>query len=148
MYKYSQSENSFYNTYVHLNEFPKDSVDIDEDLYLSLMHEKSKGKDITTGPNGLPIAIKIDAGLSKVAACSPAQGLVALFALKQITEDDVQSAVNGIADEISRYTYQIAFRRAILWERNSQTMQAMASLLGLSESDLDELFEYAVTIQA
>lgn len=78
--------------------------------------------------------------------CSPAQGLVALFAVKQITEADVNAAIAGIADPVLRYTTQIAFARATEWRRDSAAMQGLASLLGLTEQDLDELFAFAVTV--
>ena len=44
---------------------------------------------------------------------------------------------------MQRYSAQIGYTRATTWERTSATMQAMAALLGLSESDLDALFVYA-----
>ena len=78
--------------------------------------------------------------------CSPAQGLVALFAIKHITEDDVLAEIASIPDEVQRYTARIGYQRATSWERNSTTMQTMAQLLQLSESDLDELFVYATGV--
>lgn len=83
----------------------------------------------------------------KPTVCSPAQGLVALFALKKITEDDVLNAIASIPDEVQRYTARIGYQRTTTWERSSPTMQAMAQLLQLSESDLDELFAFAVNVQ-
>lgn len=79
--------------------------------------------------------------------CTPAQGLVALFALKQITEDHVLEAIAQIPDPVQQYTAKIGYQRATNWERNSPTMQAMAQLLQLSEEDLDALFTHAVTVQ-
>ena len=78
--------------------------------------------------------------------CSPAQGLVALFAIKQITESDVNAAIAGITDSVARYTTQIAFARATEWRRDSASMQQLAALLGLTESDLDALFAFAVKV--
>lgn len=78
--------------------------------------------------------------------CTPAQGLVALFAVKQITEDDLLAAINQIPNPVEQYTAKIGLQRATLWERQSNTMQNMAALLGLTEQDLDELFEYATTV--
>lgn len=75
--------------------------------------------------------------------CSPAQGLVALFAIKRITEDDVLAKIASIPDEVQRYTVKIGYQRATTWERGSPAMQTMAQLLQLSDSDLDELFTYA-----
>ena len=78
--------------------------------------------------------------------CSPAQGLVALFALKQITEDEVNATIAAITDPAARYTTQIAFARATEWKRDSVSIQQLATLLGLTESDLDALFEFAVKV--
>ena len=78
--------------------------------------------------------------------CSPAQGLVALFAIKQITESDVNATIAAITDPVARYTSQIAFARATEWKRDSASIQQLATLLGLTESDLDALFAFAVTV--
>ena len=78
--------------------------------------------------------------------CSPAQGLVALFAIKQITEDDVNATIAAIADPVARYTTQIAFARATEWRRDSASMQQLATLLGLTEAELAALFEFAVKV--
>ena len=75
--------------------------------------------------------------------CTPAQGLIALYALKSITEEDIATAIAAIPDPVQRYSAQIGYTRATTWERTSATMQAMTALLGLSESDLDALFVYA-----
>ena len=78
--------------------------------------------------------------------CSPAQGLVALYAIKQITESDVNATIAAIPDPVLRYTAQIAFARATEWRRDSAAMQQLAALLEMTESDLDALFEFAVTV--
>ena len=78
--------------------------------------------------------------------CSPAQGLVALFAIKQITESDVNATIAAITDPVARYTTQVAFARATEWRRDSASMQQLAALLGLTEADLDALFAFAVTV--
>lgn len=79
--------------------------------------------------------------------CTPAQGLVALFALKSITEADITSAIAAIPDPVDRYTAQIAFSKATEWKRGSPSVQMLAGLLQLSEADLDSLFTYAVGVQ-
>lgn len=78
--------------------------------------------------------------------CSPAQGLVALFAQRGISEADIQNAIKAIPDAVTRYTTLIAFSRATEWRRGSPAMQAMASILSLTEADLDALFSMASTI--
>lgn len=80
------------------------------------------------------------------AICTPAQGLVALFSLKRITEDNILQAIDSIPDDELRYTAKIGYQRATSWERASPTMQTMAQLLQLSEPDLDELFTLAASV--
>lgn len=79
--------------------------------------------------------------------CSPAQGLIALYATKGITEQHIADAIELIPDPVQRYTAQIGYTRATQWERQSATMQAMAALLGLTEADLDALFTFAAGVQ-
>ncbi len=76
---------------------------------------------------------------------SPAQGLMALHALKGITEDDVLAAIDTIEDPTLKYQAQIAYSKATSWQRVSVTMQTTAALLNLTEKDMDDLFTLAVT---
>lgn len=80
-------------------------------------------------------------------SCSPAQGLVALFVKKGITEDQVLAAIDGIADTAQRYSAKVAYTKATVWERNSASMGLIAALLELTEADLDELFIFAATVE-
>ena len=77
------------------------------------------------------------------ASATPAQGLMALYQLKGITEADIEAAIDGIADPAQRYVAQIAYRKTTAWERHSQSIQTIAALLGLTEQDLDDLFRLA-----
>lgn len=78
--------------------------------------------------------------------CTPAQGLVALYTLKGITEQDVLDAIAAIPDAAQRYTTQIGYGRATEWRRSSPTMQALARLLSLSDADLDALYAHAAQV--
>ncbi len=76
---------------------------------------------------------------------TPAQGLMALHALKGITEGDVLAAIDTIGDPALRYQAQIAYQKATRWQRASVTMQTVAALLSLTEQDMDDLFTLAAT---
>lgn len=80
-------------------------------------------------------------------SCTPAQGLIALYALKQMTEQDILDAIAQISDPVQRYTATIGYQRATTWERGSATMAAMAQMLGLTGEDLDALFAYATGVE-
>lgn len=79
--------------------------------------------------------------------CTPAQGLVALYVLKNISEAEVLAAISSIQDPTARYTAQIAFSRATVWQQSSPAMQQIAQMLGLTDADLTEMFTLAVTIE-
>ena len=79
--------------------------------------------------------------------CTPAQGLIALYAIKQLTEQDILDAIAQIPDPVQRYTATIGYQRSTMWQRGSATMATMAQLLGLTEEDLDALFVYAVGVE-
>ena len=79
-------------------------------------------------------------------SCTPSQGLIALYALKQITEQDILDAIAQIPDPVQRYTVTIGYQRATTWQRGSATMATLAQLLGLTDADLDALFAYAAEV--
>ena len=80
-------------------------------------------------------------------SCTPAQGLVALYAVKGITEDNVRAAIEAIPDDVQRYTASMAFERATVWQEGSPTMQMMQSAFAFTDADMDELFDYAVQVK-
>lgn len=79
-------------------------------------------------------------------SCTPAQGLIALYAIKQLTEQDILDAIAQITDPVQRYTATIGYQRATTWQRGSATMATLAQLLGLNSADLDALFAYAAEV--
>ncbi len=80
-------------------------------------------------------------------SCTPAQGLVALFVLKNITQDQLNAKIDAIEDPVLRYTTCVGFTRATEWRRASPSMSLMGEILSLTDSDLDELFTYAATVE-
>ena len=80
-------------------------------------------------------------------SCTPAQGLIALYALKQLSEQDILDAIAQITDPVQRYTATIGYQRATTWDRGSATMATMAQLLVLTDEDLDNLFAYAAGVE-
>jgi len=75
--------------------------------------------------------------------CTPAQGLVALYHNLGKTEDDIHQLIESIEDATQKYTVKIAFSRATEWRRDSLSMSVMGDLLGLTSTELDELFIFA-----
>ncbi|WP_246610001.1 hypothetical protein [Comamonas fluminis] len=144
--KYSAETGGFYFSNFHYD-IPRDAVELSEAAYKGLLHSQSSGMMIKPDSNGYPIAVEKDVGpVVAPLFCTPAQGLVALYALKSITEETILTAIESIPDDVQRYTARIGYQRATSWERNSPTMQTMAQLLQLTDADLDELFSYAASV--
>ena len=143
---YAKSTNGFYVSDVHGDAMPGDAKEVIDSEYLRLIELQADGCKIVPDDAGNPIAVECEKHDSP-SVCTPAQGLIALFALKQITEDYVLEAVAQIPDPVQQYTARIGYQRATTWERNSPAMAVMATLLQLSDDDLDELFSFAVTVQ-
>lgn len=142
---------AIYHEGVNDADMPKDAIELQPgEFERAMAHAGNGGYLGGADSSGIAILIARDEAViddNRVLACSPTQGLVALYALKQITEDHVLEAISQIPDQVQQYTARIGYQRATTWERGSPTMQSMAQLLQLSEEDLDELFAYAVTVQ-
>ena len=154
MYYFSNSLQTFYSeklraSYEASGAWPSDAQAVDTDNEKSIRELQMTGR-LATLTAGRVTDGGYQPGYARAAAapsqCTPAQGLVTLFALKGITEEDVLEAIAGIPDGVQRYTVKIGYQRATTWERISPAMQAMAQLLQLSEKDLDELFTYAAGV--
>lgn len=100
-----------------------------------------------TVPNGAFLAEPEPPPTPVPTSATPAQGLMALYQLKGITEDDIETAVAGIADPGERYAAQIAYRKTTTWEKDSPSMQSFGALLQLTEQDFVDLFTLAPTIK-
>jgi len=142
---YSKTTRGFYNESTVYPYTPDDLVKVSDEDYYRLLDDQSRGMEIVPDENGYPISV--EPAKSIPTSCTPSQGLIALYILKGITESDIQSVIDSIADAVERYKANIAFSRAITWERDSLVVNTIASLLNLSSKDLDDLFIKAATIQ-
>lgn len=70
------------------------------------------------------------------------QGRLALLEVGKL--DDVEAAIEGIADPVQRRAAQIEYE-AGTWERGNAFLQALWAQLGGTESELDDLFTLAAS---
>lgn len=84
-----------------------------------------KAYDTTTAPRFVPSAI------------TRRQALLALLAVGML--DDLEAAIAGIASPVDKRKAQIEYDTAE-WSRQNTWLKAITSEIGMTSSDLDELF--------
>ncbi|GGW30452.1 hypothetical protein [Vreelandella hamiltonii] len=61
-------------------------------------------------------------------------------------DEQVDDAINGIADSVERKLARNWLDKASIWERNNPQLLAISNALGLSTQDVDSLFIQAATL--
>lgn len=59
---------------------------------------------------------------------------------------DIEALINQIEDDMQRQIIQIEWQDATVFERNNSSLFVMAALMGLSSSQIDELWSQALTL--
>ena len=59
---------------------------------------------------------------------------------------NIEALINQIEDDMQRQIIQIEWQDATVFERNNSSLFAMAALIGLSSSQIDELWSQALTV--
>lgn len=73
------------------------------------------------------------------------KGLLALFQLKGIKEGDISSIISQMEDQDSAYVASIYFKNPE-WHNDDPWVIELAKKLDITDAELKELFEYAVTL--
>lgn len=76
---------------------------------------------------------------------SRAQGKIAL--MQSGLWDDALAAVDAIEDPTQKMVAQVALNEATEWKRGSPTMQMLSGKLGLTETQMDDLYSAAQAIE-
>ncbi len=80
-------------------------------------------------------------------SCTPAQGGIALIRMGFMPA--VESVIDGMRQDPATYAEILwAWDRATVWERSSPSLNALADAAGITQTQMDELFELAATIIA
>jgi len=136
---YSKSTKGFYTLEIHGSNIPSDAVEVSNDHYLQLMKQQQEGLEIVANNLGYPIAVTPEpTPVQKPQSVTMRQARLALYDSNLL--DQVSAA---IANDPRA---QIEWEYATTVERNSQLVQTLATGLGLTEQQLDELFILAATV--
>ena len=59
---------------------------------------------------------------------------------------DIEALINQIEDDMQRQIIQIGWQDATVFERNNSSLLTIAALMGLSSTQIDELWAQALTL--
>lgn len=134
---YSKKTNGFYAREIHGDNIPSDAVEITYELYKKLLEGQIEGKIITSDINGFPVLQ--DRPQPKVLSVTARQARLALLSAGLLSA--VESAIAQEGGDVA-----IEWEYASTIERASPLVASIASSLGLTETQLDELFAQASTL--
>ncbi len=163
MLKFSQITQSFYDSELDYSAVPKDLVEISEEQHIQLLQKINSGcyvlKDLTCSeprPSEFHIWSKgkwIDKRTESEKRTDFLNTLKPLtrrqFKLALLDNDlleKVESTIDTIPDLTLRKRMQIEYTESVEFQRQSESVIAMCEMLELCEDQVDQLWQYAMTL--
>ena len=140
---FSRMTGGFYESEIN-DEIPADAVEIDQDAYKGLIEGQALGKSIVADQNGCPILVDRDVdGGANILAVTMRQARLALLAAGKL--DAVDAAISAMT-EPQRSAAKIEWDYAATVEKDSPLIQSLAPQIGISPSQLTDLFNSAALL--
>ena len=164
MIKFSESKQAFYETDFNYPELPEDLVPVeDRELHLLLVDKINSGcrvfSDLSfSQPKPSPYCEWVDGEWQDLeteedkkqrylASLRPLTRRQFMLTLVEYgLDDDIAAAINAIEDEKQRKIINIEFNNSQTFERFSDSVLFMCSLVGLEETRVNELWEYGMRL--
>ncbi|MDN8240405.1 hypothetical protein QZK39_12420 [Acinetobacter baumannii] len=165
MIYFSQSKQSFYDLNLEYIELPDDLIEINEEQHFDLLHKISSGhyvfSDLTLSePKPSPYhEMNITKKQWEDNRTLEKKRIDYLLTLRPLTRrqfklgllengllDLIEQRINAIEDPQMRTKIQIEYTESFNFERKSESVLYMATLLGLNEEQFDEMWIYAMTL--
>ncbi|WP_368639452.1 hypothetical protein ABRZ04_10455 [Castellaniella ginsengisoli] len=142
---YSASTGGFYSREINGDNIPADAVEITAADHAALLQGQTDGQRIVSDESGRPVlADPIPAIPQAPRIVTRAQGKAAL--IQAGLWSDVLAYVDTIEDPTQQALARVALDDTTEWRRDSLFLATAAAALGLSDADLDGLFEAAFEI--
>ena len=122
---------------------PADAVEISDELYLQALDLRSKGKIVSISQGG---EISFDEPVVEVVvpgSITPRQGLLVLSRAGLL--ESVQAAIAGMEGQAGDEA-RIEWEYATCWRRDWPLLESVASGVGLTSEQVDDLFVQAAQI--
>lgn len=163
MFKFSESQQAFFHTSFEYPELPDDVVDVTIEQHEILYQKLNSGcrvfSDLSTSePRPSQYHSFIDGKWcdkrtnkqkkkdyqSTLIPLTRRQFMLCL--VKYELDDAIQAEINNIQDVKQRKLLNIEFKDAQTFERFSEPVLSMMSLIALDESKINEMWEHAMTL--
>lgn len=142
MKKYSKSTRGFYDPAIN-PDIPSDAVTVSDEDYAALIAAQAEGMEIVPDDDGCPVAQTVTAVIVPVSV-TPRQAKLALLSAGLL--DDVEAAIEAIADATTKRVAQIEWEYAQEVRRDWPLLNAVAAQMGMTDAQIDELFTLAATL--
>lgn len=165
MISFSHSKQSFYDLTFEYTDLPDDLVEINEEQHSELLQKISLGCYVFTDlsfsePKPSPYHVMNMAKMEWEDNRTPEQKRIDyLWTLRPLTRrqfklallengllDLIEQQIAAIEDPKMRSRIQIEYTESVNFERNSESVLFMATLLELNEEQVDKMWEYAMTL--
>lgn len=165
MISFSHSKQSFYDLTFEYTDLPDDLVEINEEQHSELLQKISLGCYVFTDlsfsePKPSPYHVMNMAKMEWEDNRTPEQKRIDyLWTLRPLTRrqfklallengllDLIEQQIAAIEDPKMRSRIQIEYTESDNFERNSESVLFMATLLELNEEQVDKMWEYAMTL--
>ena len=165
MINFSQSKQSFYDLNLEYVELPDDLIEINEEQHFDLLQKISSGhyvfSDLTSSdPKPSPYhEMNIKKKKWEDNRTLEQKRIDFLWTLRPLTRrqfklallengllDLIEQRINAIEDQQMRTRIQIEYTEATEFHRTSDSVAYMCQLLGLTDEQVDQMWEHALTL--
>lgn len=163
MIKFSFKTQSFYDADLNYSDLPSDLIDVSEEEHLQLLEKINSNCIILPGLtssdpkptqyhtwNGLKWTDDRTAEEKRIAHLATLKNLTRrqfrLTLLDYELLDDIEQKIIDVDDATIRKRIQIEYDDALEFSRTSETVAYMCQMLGLTDSQVDEMWEHAMQI--
>jgi hypothetical protein len=135
--QYSKNTGGFYSVEIHGDNIPSDAVIITDDVCRSLLAAQSEGKVIVADEDGFPQAIEPPLVTIIPVSVTPKQARLALLDAGLLAT--VETAIGGMTGD-DGIKARISWEWAMEIRRDDPLLVSLATTLGLSSEQIDQLF--------
>lgn len=120
------------------------AIDETSELYPALKALPTETRPVFLAESNAAVKAYFAAQVKLITSVTARQAHEALIRKNLI--DNIRNAIAKIADPVEQAVADNWFEKSNTFERNNETLKAVAGSIGLKANDIDNLFKYAATL--